>query len=246
MTLMRPRNIALILVGFAGLLFAAFIFYKMLQPDPFDTGAPLLVNDAREDRIALVGDNLALDNLPPGWVHRTFWNVTPTNYRLTTIDGRSALHCATDNSGSILARDTDISLAEFPILSWDWKIEEPLVSAIDEETSEGDDHPARFFVRFANAVGSSTAAEIIWSNTRFKPGDYKIIDGFHHLVANGLNENVGKWHSQSVDLEALYRQLPNSNGSPTLTLLGFFCDSDNTGGSTSAFFSDVHLERRPG
>lgn len=245
MTSPRKRWIPLFLFAIAIVLAAAFVGYKVLRPDQFDTGTPLVKQDAKQGRITLVGDKLALDDLPAGWVHRTFWNVTPTHYALINIDERRALHCTTNNSGSILARDTSINLAEYPILRWEWKIDKPLVSDLDEETSEGDDHPARFFVRFQNGEGVNSAAEIIWSNVRFKPGDTKIIHGFHHLVVNGLPENVGTWHQQSVDLEALYRKLPNSGADPTLTVLGFFCDSDNTGGSTSAYFSDVRLEPRP-
>lgn len=244
MTLNKTRRIALLSLSVAGIIGAAFIGYKAFKPDPFDTRAPLLVENATDGRIPLVGDSLAIDNLPAGWAHRTFWNVTPTDYSLVEIEGRRAVHCTTDNSGSILARDTSISLADYPILKWEWKIDKPLISEIDEETSAGDDHPARFFVRFKNAEDKSFAAEIIWSNKRFKPGDYKIIGEFHHLVVNGLAENVGVWHPQSVDLKTLYHKLSNDTGPATLTVLGFFCDSDNTGGSTSAYFTDVHLEPR--
>lgn len=221
-----------------------FAGYTVLRPGGFETGAPLLATRAVEGRIALINDDLSVKNLPEGWVHRTFFRVTPTDYVLAQEDGRQALHCATDNSGSILGRDTAINIADFPILEWDWKIETPLVSDLDEESHEGDDHPARFFVVFEDSTESRRAAEIIWSNVRFAPGDYKIIDGFHHLVANGLNENIGIWHSQRVDLEALYHKLTGDDSAGTLKVLGFFCDSDNTGGKTSAFFSNVYLSAR--
>lgn len=235
----------ILIVGAAVVMAAAFTGYKMLNSKGFDTGHPLRVNAAVNGRIALVDDDLSTESLPAGWVHRTFWNVTPTQYTLTDIDGRKALHCATDNSGSILVRDVSIPLADFPILTWEWIINTPLVSDIDEETHEGDDHPARFFVIFKSSDETAFAAEIIWSNTRFAPGDYKIIDGFYHLVANGLNENIGVWHEQSVDLQALYQKISGANDEAEISALGFFCDSDNTGGTTSAHFSNVHLESTP-
>ncbi len=230
-------------VGVVAVIAAAFFGYKIFSSKGLDTGAPLLASAVVDGRIALVDDNFSTDALPAGWLHRTFWRITPTQYSLSEIDGRSALHCTTDNSGSILIRDTAIPLADFPILNWSWKIDKPLSSNIDEETHEGDDHPARFFVVFESGE-TSTAAEIIWSNTRFTPGDYKIIDGFHHLVANGLDENVGIWFDQTVDLEALYRKISGRTDTAEIAALGFFCDSDNTGGSTSAYFSDVRLETR--
>lgn len=232
----------ILIMGAAVIMAAAFVIFNMFSSKGFDTGYPLLADAAIDGRIALVDGDLSTEDLPDGWVHRTFWNVTPTEYNSTEIDGRAALHCATDNSGSILVRDVSIPLADFPILNWEWMIDKPLISDIDEETEEGDDHPARFFVMFKGE--ETAAAEIIWSNTRFAPDDYKVINGFHHLVVNGLNENVGIWHEQTVDLEALYRKISGKTDNPEIAVLGFFCDSDNTGGNTSAYFNDVRLEAR--
>ncbi|NRA87776.1 MAG: DUF3047 domain-containing protein [Rhizobiales bacterium] len=236
----RTRYIAYfslsLVVGMGG-----FLTYKSLQGNVFNTGNPLLVSAEKGGIIALVDADFDINNLPLGWVHRIFFNTNPTKYKLAKIDGKVALHCSTDNSGSILARDMNIKLSEFGQLKWQWLIEKPLESDIDEASEAGDDHPARFFVIFNGDEGVRNSAEIIWSNKRFAAGDYKIIGNFYHLVANGLNENVGKWHQQSVDLAALYNKIGGKSANPSLSLLGFFCDSDNTGGTTSAYFADVRL-----
>lgn len=238
------KKISKIVILLAVLMGAGYWAYGWWRGNVFNTGSPLVAAAAQNGHIDLIDGELDVDDLPVGWVHRTFWNVTPTDYKLVDIDARNALHCATDNSGSILARDVSIKLSDFPLLKWQWKIEKPLVSDLDEESQDGDDHPARFFVMFKDADGSRRAAEIIWSNKRFKAGDYKIIHGFYHLVANGLDENIGIWHDETVDLINLYRKLGGTDAQVDLGLLGFFCDSDNTGGSTSAYFSDVRLEVR--
>lgn len=223
-------------------LYGGYKYYYRLHV--FDSATPLLASSAVNGRVNLIDGALDVNNLPKGWKHRTFFNVTPTDYKLVEIDDKNAMHCATDNSGSILARDVAIKLSDFPTLNWQWKIDKPLESDLDEETHEGDDHPARFFVVFEGDDGARNAAEIIWSNKRFKPGDYKIIGSFYHLVANGLNENIGIWHDQSVDLQALYKNIGGKSANPKLKSLGFFCDTDNTGASTSAYFADVHLSVR--
>lgn len=217
--------------------------YRALRADPFKSGPALTTAAAQNGEIALLDADFSTKPLSQGWGHRTFWGITPTDYAIKTIDSRQALHCATDNAGSILARHTSISIADFPTMAWEWKVETPLASTIDEETPEGDDHPARFFLGFESQDGTQSHAEIIWSNQRFASGDYKIINGFHHLVANGLQKNVGVWHQQEVDLMALYRKLSGRNDAPMLTVLGFFCDSDNTGGRTSAYFNDIKLKK---
>jgi len=98
----------------------------------------------------------------------------------------------------------------------------------------------RFYLRFSNDTGETKGAEIIWSNKKYAPGEYKIIGTFYHLVANGLNENVGAWHDQTVDLRQLYSDI-GGTGAARLQVLGFFCDSDNTGASSEGFFRRITL-----
>ena len=213
--------------------------YWMTRPFSYETGAPL---EARTGPVALFDglDRLDTAALPEGWLHRTFFRVPPTEYDLTESDGSTALRCRTRGSASILARDTRIALADLPILSWRWKVTQPIESDLDEATEEGDDHPLRFYLRFENEQGETRSAEVIWSNRKFAPGEYKIIGSFYHYVANGRAENVGRWHDQRLDLRMLYSDI-GGTGTPTLTALGFFCDSDNTGGRSDGLIADIIL-----
>ena len=116
---------------------------------------------------------------------------------------------------------------------------------VDEATRDGDDHPARLLVEFTDSEGGIHAAEIIWSNARFAPGDYKVIGGLQHLVADGLAANTGKWRQQEVDLQAFYATVTGRRDAGRLTMIGLFCDTDNTGGSSIAYTSDVTVRRAP-
>lgn len=206
----------------------------------FDTGSPLLGSDQPVDLLA----DLDTGDLGDGWRERRFFRITPTDYRLEEEDGTRILRCTTDNSASIFARDTQIPLAELPILSWRWTVTQSIQSDVDEATEAGDDHPLRFYLQFSNENNETRGAEIIWSNKRYAPGDYKIIGSFYHYVASGLDANIGEWHDQSLDLRQLYTDI-GGTGTPTLQTLGFFCDSDNTGGSTDGAFSNVVLSAGP-
>ncbi|SLN52115.1 hypothetical protein PEL8287_02728 [Roseovarius litorisediminis] len=220
----------------AGLvLFGAALFW-MTRPAPYDTGAPLRTS---EGPVHLL-EGLETEVLPRGWLHRTFFRVTPTQYRMTEADGARALRCTTNNSASILARDTRIAVADLPMLSWRWKVVQPIASDVDESTEEGDDHPLRLYLRFANQDGDTRGAEIIWSNKKYAPGDFKIIGSFYHYVANGLPENIGQWHDQAVDLRRLYQDI-GGTGTPVLETLGVFCDSDNTGAKSGGFIAKIVL-----
>ncbi|AML53053.1 DUF3047 domain-containing protein [Falsihalocynthiibacter arcticus] len=231
---MRKFNVKIIAFGI--ILATGYAAHTWLRPPFWETDKPLVAGSAP---IKLL-DDLDTDNLSSGWKERVFFRITPTQYQMTEEDGAPALRCTTHSSASILARDTDIALSDLPILSWQWKVTLPIKSTVDEDLEDGDDHPLRFYLQFSNEAGEAKSAEIIWSNRIFAPGDYKIIGTFHHLVANGLDENVGVWHDQSVDLRKLYRDI-GGTGTPRLQVLGFFCDSDNTGANSDGFFREIVL-----
>ncbi|MDB3935924.1 DUF3047 domain-containing protein [Granulosicoccus sp.] len=221
------------------LVVASYVAYTALRPPFWETDNPLVAQIGPIDLL----EDLDTGNLADGWKERTFFNIPATRYHVTEEDGARTLRCTTDASGSILARDTDIALSDLPILSWQWKVTVPINSDVPEDEEDGDDHPLRFYLQFANESGETKGAEIIWSNKKYMPGDFKIIGTFHHLVANGLDENAGVWHDQSVDLRQLYSDIGGS-GAASLQVLGFFCDSDNTGAKSDGYFRSITLSAK--
>ena len=229
---MKKCLLAIIFVAVAGM-----VYWKM-RPSPFNTDNPLTASDAP---VELLSD-LNTEELSSGWVHRKFLTIKPADYQMTEENGVPVLRCTTNNTASILARDTFIPVDNYPVLSWRWKVVQAIESDIDEATVDGDDHPVRLFLVFSNENGDRNAMEIIWSNKKYLPGDYKIIGNFYHYVANGLDKNIGKWFDQTVDLRQIYKDI-GGTGTPTLEALGFFCDSDNTDGKSLGMFSDVVLSK---
>lgn len=181
-----------------------------------------------------------LDPPPPGWYHRTFWTRAPMRLSFAEKDGVPALRCETHASGSLLYRHVDIDLADYPRLAWRWFIEVPIESSLDERTRAGDDHPARLFIAFKTAAGEARNMEIIWGN-RLHRGDYKFIGTFPHYVADGGNENIGRWHAEEVDLGAIYRHLWTDAAPAHVIDIALFCDSDDTRTQSVAYFADVRM-----
>ncbi len=184
-----------------------------------------------------------LDPPPDGWYHREFLTRKSVDLSFATVEGVHALRVATDDSASMLFRHVDIPLDEYPILSWRWYIERGIESDADERTVEGDDHPARLYLAFEAADGEARTLEIIWGNTRLRAGDYKHVGGFPHYVANGGAENIGRWHAESVDLRPIYTELWGDPSGARLLDVAIFCDSDETDGSSLAYFADVRAQR---
>ncbi len=208
---------------------------NVLAPD----GSPsLLVMDFREP--------FALDPPPAGWRHRKFLTRAPAHFSFATVEGVPALRIETDDSASMLFRHVDVPLREYPRLSWNWFVEQPIESDTDELTAEGDDHPARLFLVFENEDGEGRAMEIIWGNRVLRAGDYKYINEFPHYTANGGSENVGRWHRESVDLTRIYREIWDDPTDVRLVDVAIFCDSDETDSRSVAYFADVRLDRADG
>ncbi len=185
---------------------------------------------------------------PDGWYHRIFLRHEPMDISFANKDGRDSIRLATNNTASILMRQVAVPIDAYNFLSWEWLIEQAIETELDERTAKGDDHPARFFLRFQDKAGKKHAMEIIWGNRHFKKGDWKILtrtfgSGFPHYTANGGNENVGRWHKERVNLAELYTHLWGTPAGVTLIEIGLFCDTDQSGAQSIAYFSDVRVEK---
>lgn len=194
---------------------------------------------------------LALDPPPAGWWHRTFFRTAPMQISFGSKDGRPSIRLATHDSASMLYRYTDIPVDQFPMLAWDWFVEQPIESDADETTKAGDDHPARLYLKFRTATGDTHAMEIIWGNRKLRAGDWKYLqspwtgNSFPHYVARGGNENAGRWHDERVDLRTLYRKQWGDPAGASLIEVALFADTDATGARSVAYFSVVRLDRQP-
>src|SRR5215469_6577784 len=128
-----------VLVAAAGLIIRHFSGERgdVLKPD----GGPIVT-------VMEFGRSFPLDPLPSGWTHRKFWTRSPMAMAFAVKDGVPSMRFETHDSTSMLFRHIDIDLAVYPMLVWRWFIELPIRSPLDERTREGDDHPARLFLRF--------------------------------------------------------------------------------------------------
>jgi hypothetical protein len=123
-----------------------------------------------------------------------------------------------------------------------WYIELPIRSPLDERTREGDDHPARLFLRFVTDRGEKRAMEVIWGN-RLKPGDYKYIGSSPDFVADAGEERVGHWLDERVDLARVYAEIWKDAAPAHLVDVAVFCDSDDMHTASISYFAYVRLEQ---
>lgn len=190
---------------------------------------------------------ISLDPPTDGWYHRTFSTSEPMDISFVEKDGRASARLETEGTASMLFRFVDIPIEEYPLLRWEWLIERGIGAGFDETTSDGDDHPARFMLKFESKDGDEHSMEIIWGNERLHAGEWLHLAFFGglftypHYVANGGGENVGRWHREEVDLTMIFRELWGDPAGARLVGVAMFCDTDQTGVNTVAYFSDVQL-----
>lgn len=185
---------------------------------------------------------LSLEPLTPGWYHYAFFWHPPMTIEFVTHDSIPAIKLSTRDSASMLIRHMAINLTEYPWLSWQWYIEQPIASPLDENTKQGDDHPARLFLVFETDTGEPRAMEIIWGNT-LTSGQYKYIDGFAHYVARGGNQQTKQWFTENINLLEIYRTIWSDHQPVTLTEIGLFCDSDDTNTASVSYFANVRMKK---
>ena len=183
-----------------------------------------------------------LDPPPPGWDHREFLTRRPMTISFATKEGVPALRLETNGTASRLFRHVKIDLQRYPVLDWRWYIEKPIDSPLDERTRKGDDHPARFFIAMRTRDGHDRAMEVIWGN-KLKAGDYKYIGAFPHYVADGGNENAGRWRNEEIDLRRIYETIWKDAKPAEVVEIAIFCDSDETGTSSVSYVADVRMKR---
>lgn len=215
-----------------------------------DRTAVLVPDGAPSFALMDFSDPPSLDPPTPGWYHREFRRHPPMAISFVRKDERSAIRLSTEDSASMLFRWVDVDLDRYPVLSWDWLVEQPIVSDLDEMTVAGDDHPARLYLTFESASGDEHSMEIIWGNRKLRRGDWKHLKffglfSFPHYAANGGGDNAGRWHHESVDLDELYSTLWGDPKGARLVELALFCDTDETGAKSVAYFADIRGESRP-
>lgn len=227
---------------FAALAVIGWVVWTYTHPGP-ETNPIRVENDT--SAIVLPFSTLTtLEELPLGWVHDLLYMTQPAQIQFVEKDGRPTARCETIKGGSILRRTTDIEIGDYQILEWDWLIDSPISSPLDEATPEGDDHPVRLLLELEDKQGGEHTFEIIWSNSRFEPGDIVRIGETAQYVANGLDENTKVWLHQEVNLMDVYREITGMGDYPLLTSIAILCDSDNTGTRSIAYISDVELHKR--
>lgn len=173
-----------------------------------------------------------------GWSEKKFKG--ETEYRIVEDAGQKVLQAKSRASASGLVFETAYDPNEYPILSWRWKIEDTIEGG-DVRKKSTDDYAARIYVTFPHwFFPKTTSLNYIWANRlpkgEFYPSRYTA-NSIMIAVESG-NGKVGEWVEVKRNLVEDYRQAFGENP-PEVGAIAIMTDTDNTGGSAVAWYSDL-------
>jgi hypothetical protein len=183
------------------------------------------------------------DDLRPEWEVKEFKGRTV--YLVAhDDDGSHVLKAESRDAASGLIFKLEYSLRDYPILAWRWKVANILDKG-DETKKTGDDYPARVYVVFPHWFFPKTKSiNYIWAN-KLPKGQHvpNPFTGNAVMVAvQSGRGNVGRWISERRNVYEDYRRLFGEEP-PMVGAIAIMTDTDNTGGSATAWYDDIRIER---
>lgn len=172
-----------------------------------------------------------------------------TRYRLTEVDGRSAVHAqCRDEAASGLFLRQEIDLDRTPILEWQWRVTDTF-DGIDEQQRDGDDYPARLY-----AVDEHTfmpwrtrAINYVWASEMAPGAQWENAYQSRAIMVamrSGADSGTG-WVTERRDLRADFREIHGAEPGK-LDALAIMTDCDDSGQRIEAWYGEVRLLPAPG
>ncbi len=202
--------------------------------------------------------------LPAGWTPLTFPSI-PRHTRYTLVrdeDGTVVVAAVAHDSASGLVHKVDAAASERPRLAWRWKAD-ALVAGGDVTRREGDDYATRVYVTFRYSPERLSP----WQRMRYEAlralySEYPPHAGLSYIwdaraprgtmVPNAFTDrvrmivvesgpaNLGRWQHYERDIVADYRAAFGEEP-PPIAGVAIMTDSDNTGGTVTAYYGDLAL-----
>ena len=227
------------------------------------SGGPLSIIHADSLMAGHFSDLAPGGDFPETWEPMTFSGIDRhTRYTLIRDDGRTVIKAESRNAASGLIRFLRVDPAEFPVIQWQWKIDQVMEKG-DAGTRQGDDYAARIYVAFAfdpdqaswwerarhKSAAMLSGKEVpgsaltyIWANKVPKNSiltNPYLSESMMVVVQSG-NTHAGRWITEERSLAEDYRQAFGRNP-PEIIGIGIMTDTDDTGETTAGYYGDIQL-----
>jgi hypothetical protein len=243
-------------------IFISILIFHLLA------SAPMI--DAQSGTVLEVGKFSAAtveDTLSPGWKPLTFKKIEKhTTYTLVKDDNIVVVKAVAETSASGLTREVKINPKEFPIIQWRWKVSNILKKG-DVHRKEGDDYPARIYITFEYDPSKLSFFEKAkYETIKLLYGQYPPLGAINYLweskaaigtmVPNPYTDRVmmfvvesgraklSQWVNEERNLYEDYKKAFGQEP-PMISGVAIMTDTDNTGESVTAYYSDIAFKKMP-
>jgi hypothetical protein len=202
---------------------------------------------------------------PPGWepwILSRF--LARTQYGIVDHEGERVLAAKANVSASGLLQPLDLATADYPFISWRWKVPQ-LIPGANNASRVGDDSPVRVIVAFDGdkskldfedqALGRTVklfsgrempyaTIQYIWEN-QLPPET--VLENVRTsrskmLVVESGAGRLGQWLTFKRNVRTDYQRLFGEPAGPII-FVGVMTDSNATGTETSAYYGDIRFSR---
>jgi hypothetical protein len=222
------------------------------------------------DAVSITPFSAGAQGVPPKpWRELALPRIKPAHFSVVSDEAAMVLRVRSEQAAGTIAHSLDAEANATPLLSWRWKVDR-IVERADMTQKAGDDFAARVYVFFDLPMEELTFAQrmrmlvaralhgrdvptaalcYVWDN-RHPVGTgmaNPYTDRVRMIVVESGPGNVSKWVPVRRDLEADYRQaFPAAPDKPVPRITGIAAgaDTDQTGESVTAWFTDFRLEPR--
>jgi hypothetical protein len=168
--------------------------------------------------------------------------------RLIQAEGRNMLYINADDSGSIIFKPIHLGSAEYPFLSWNWKVSNILPSSREKEVG-GDDYLAAVCIIYSKSWFSLLLGKykiLIYAyGNNVKVGErYKspCETRARFIIVQSGDKDTGNWLSYKVNhFKDYVREFGEEP--PKVTYVGLQSNADRSHGKVEAWYSNIALNR---
>jgi len=203
---------------------------------------------------------------PGGWhVEAATKFRKPSIYRLVDNGGTTVVEGTADHSASGLVEFVNIDPNERPILTWRWKITQPIEGA-DTTQRRGDDAPARVMLSFAGDVQSLPFSDRLWFNQvklisgidvpyatleyvwgAGAPKETVVTNSYTSRIRTVLVENspqpLNEWVTETRNVVEDFRRAFGEEPGH-ITAVAVYTDGDATGERSQGYYGDLKFLTR--
>jgi hypothetical protein len=187
---------------------------------------------------------LPAEGVPAGWTLREF--AGQADVELVRVDGRIAMRLKSDRASFAVHRDVVVDLAEYPVLTWSWKVVR-LPAGGDVRQTARDDQAAQVYIIFPRWPAPLKQSEVIgyvWDSTApagtrltsTRAGNVRLV-----VVESGARA-LGSWRRYERDVAQDYTALFGKTP-PRVGKVAIMIDSNDTRSDAEAFWTPLSFRR---